>query len=345
VRRIFLVSALAAILAVFSLASCGPKQSQPGASSTPEGAQKIKLRLGYFPNLTHAPALIGADKGYFQQQLAPTGGVDLKTFNAGPAAVTALLADALDAAYIGPAPALNAYARSHGEAIRVVSGAAEGGASLVVKPSINSAADLKGKKVASPQLGNSQDLALRTWLKSQGLTTNPDGGGDVSVVPQENAQTLATFTAGDIDGAWVPEPWATRLVDAGGKVLVDEGDLWAKRRFPTTVIVVRTEFLRSHPQAVKGLLNAHLQSVNYLRDHPAEAQQAVNQGLEAATGKALPGKLIGPAFAHLSFTTEIDPAVFNKLNREAVDLGLSTKGNLNNLFALDQLKQLARAPG
>jgi len=339
-----LTRALTAVLAVLTLASCNPKQSQPSASPAPDGAQKVKLRLGYFPNLTHAPALIGAEKGYFEQQLAPTGGVELKTFNAGPAAVTALLADALDAAYIGPAPALNAYTRSRGEAIRVVSGAAEGGASLVVKPSINSAADLRGKKVASPQLGNSQDVALRTWLKSQGLTTNPDGGGEVSVVPQENAQTLATFTAGDIAGAWVPEPWATRLVDAGGKVLVDEGDLWAKRRFPTTVIVVRTEFLRRHPQAIKGLLNAHLQSVKYLADQPAEAQQAVNQGLEKSTGKALQAKLLGPAFAHLSFTTEIDPAAFNKLHREAVDLGLSTKGNLNNLFALDQLKQLVRAP-
>src|SRR5262249_54136637 len=160
----------------------------------------------------------------------------------------ALLAGALDIGYIGPNPAVNAYVQSNGSAVRVVSGAASGGASLVVKPDITKAADLKGKRVASPQLGNTQDVALRTWLKKQGLKTDPQGGGDVQIVPQDNALTLDAFKQNQIAGAWVPEPWATRLVtEGGGKVLVDEKTLWPGGKFVTTNIIVRTDFLKAHP--------------------------------------------------------------------------------------------------
>ncbi|MBL8976754.1 MAG: ABC transporter substrate-binding protein, partial [Myxococcales bacterium] len=204
----------AALLAALVVAACGGGSSEPS------------LRLGYFPNITHAAALVGVSDGIFARQL---GAIKLETFtfNAGPAAIEALLSGSLDASYVGPNPAINAFVKSRGEAVRIIAGATSGGAFLVVRPEISSAADLRGQAVASPQLGGTQDVALRSWLATQGLKTDTSGGGDVSVVPQENAQTLERFRDGKLAGAWVPEPWASRLVlEGGGKVLVDERDLW-----------------------------------------------------------------------------------------------------------------------
>lgn len=177
-------------------------------TSASSSTAKVTLRLGYFPNITHATALLGVERGIFARDLGSNVTLMTATFNAGPEEVTALLSGALDAGSVGPNPAINAWQRSHGTAIRIVSGAASGGAFLVVKPSITSARQLKGKKLASPQLGNTQDVVLRTWLKRQGLSTTT-GGRDVSVVPQDDATTLQAFQAGAVDVAWGrPEPWA-----------------------------------------------------------------------------------------------------------------------------------------
>jgi NitT/TauT family transport system substrate-binding protein len=231
------------------LAGCGGDDAQ--------GAAPTSLRLGYFPNITHAPALVGVEKGIIQQQLGDIK-LDTKTFNAGPAAIEALFSGAIDATYIGPNPAINAHARSKGVAIRIVAGGASGGVALVVKPGINGPQDLKGKKIATPQLGNTQDVAVRYWLKQNGLSTTKEGGGDVKIIPQENAQTIETFGGNQIDGAWVPEPFVSRLVSAGGKVLVDERDLWPDKKFVITHLIVRTELLTMHPDAVRKLIVAHV---------------------------------------------------------------------------------------
>ncbi|HKE98927.1 MAG TPA: ABC transporter substrate-binding protein, partial [Actinomycetes bacterium] len=249
-RRLAAVLALALAL---SAAACSGGGSGGGEEGT--------LRLGYFPNLTHATALVGIERGSFQRQL---GAVRLETrsFGAGPAATEALLSGAVDATYIGPNPAINAFVKSKGAAIRIISGATSGGAFLVVKPDIRSAADLKGRKLATPQLGNTQDVALRSWLDKQGLRTTPEGGGDVRIVPQENSQTLETFQSGGIDGAWVPEPWATRLQqEGGGKVLVNEADLWPGGQFVTTQLVVRTAYLADHPANVRALISGLLDAI------------------------------------------------------------------------------------
>jgi NitT/TauT family transport system substrate-binding protein len=209
----------------------------PAGASTPvqSDGEPTTLRLGYFPNVTHATAIVGVESGIFEDQLGKDVDLELSTFNAGPAAVEALFADALDATYIGPNPAINAFAQSDGEAIRIISGATSGGAFLVVKPEIKNVKGLKGTTLATPQLGNTQDVALRAFLKEKGFETTTDGGGDVSIVPQDNAVTLAAFQAGDIDGAWVPQPWAERLIsEGGGKVLVDERDLWPDGQYVTT---------------------------------------------------------------------------------------------------------------
>ena len=211
-----------ALVLVLAVAGCGGDDDDDsnasnttagGDTSTTASTEPVTLRLGYFPNVTHSPAVVGVEHGDFEDALGDNVTLELTTFNAGPAAVEAIFGGALDASFIGPNPSINAYAQSKGEAVRVVSGTASGGAYLVVKPDITSSEDLAGKTLATPQLGNTQDVALRSWLKDEGYETDTAGGGDVKILPQENAQTLDTFKAGQIDGAWVPEPWATRLVE------------------------------------------------------------------------------------------------------------------------------------
>ncbi len=229
VRTLAAAVALATVT-VGALAACGDSSGDTGG----EAGGPVTLRLGYFPNITHASAVVGVEKGIFQQKLGSNVTLETKTFNAGPAAIEALFSDAIDATYIGPNPTVNAHSKSRGEAVRVVSGSASGGVALVVKPEINGVEDLRGKKIATPQLGNTQDVAFRYWLKQKGLTATKEGGGDVSVVPQENAQTIETFHSGAIQGAWVPEPFVSRLVNDGGKVLIDERDLWPDGKFVIT---------------------------------------------------------------------------------------------------------------
>lgn len=317
-----------------------------GAPAGSEERGKLTFRLGYFPNITHATALVGAGREVFSQALGPRIGLTTKVFNAGPAAVEALFSGAVDAAYVGPNPAINAFVRSNGEALRIVAGATSGGAFFVVNPQIRGAGDLRGKKVASPQLGNTQDVALRTWLGSNELRADQQGGGDVSVVPQENAQTLETFRSGEVAGAWVPEPWASRLVlEAGGKVLVDERDLWPGGRYATTLLVVRTAFLRQHPDAVERLLRGHIEATDFVNEHPDEARRLAGEAIDEVTGKKLPDEVIAGAWANLTFT--VDP-VAPSLLKSAADaraLGLLPHADLGGIFDLSRLKRLLRELG
>ncbi len=282
-----------------------------GAERADDGSgpgTRVTLRLGYLPNITHATAIVGVESGIFGRNPGANAKLTTATFNAGPAAVEALFSGALDASYIGPDPAINAYVRSRGEAVRIVSGATSGGASLIVRPEINAPADLRGKKVASPQLGNTQDGALRSWLQIQGLKSDAQGGGDVCVTPQENADTLVAFKSGQVAGAWVPEPWATRLVvEGGGKVLVDERDLWPGGQFPSTVLVVRTDYLQQHPDVVAGLLRGQVEANSFVNAQPAEAQRLLSGALERLTGQALRQDVITAAWQHMTFTN--DPLV------------------------------------
>ena len=221
-------SQLVAALGGVVLLACGGVAQQPAQGAQED--QHVDLRLGYQPNLTHATALVAVRKGILAGDLGSSVTLRTSTFGAGPDEVEALLSNSIDAAYLGPNPAINAFLQSRGQAVRIISGATSGGAALVVRPSISTPADLRGRTLATPQLGNTQDVALRYWLNRNSLRTTKEGGGDVSIHPQDNAQTLQTFRQGQIDGAWVPEPWATRLVlEGGGRVLQDERDLW-----PTT---------------------------------------------------------------------------------------------------------------
>ncbi len=328
-----------AVLVALAAAACG---SDGSSSSTAGPPGPVTLRLGYFPNVTHATAVAGDQKGIFARALAPDK-VEVSTFNAGPAAVEALFSGGLDATYIGPNPAINAFARSKGEAIRIVSGATSGGAALVVRPGVSDANGLRSKKVASPQLGGTQDVALRQWLASKGLRTDPQGGGDVSIAPQENAQTLETFKTGQIEGAWVPEPWATRLVqEGGGKVLVDERELWPGGRFVTTHLILRTAFLKEHPDTVRRLLEGQVEANRFVNETPAEAQQVVNQGIQRITGKALPEAVIQAAWRNLSFTDDPVASSLKTSAEHAKAVGLLPAVKLDGIYDLTLLNQVLR---
>ena len=289
--------AISVVVATLGMSACG-------SDSRAAGVAPEEVRLGYFPNLTHATAIVADKEGFFARHLGATR-LTVSTFNAGPAAMEALKSGAIDATYVGPGPAVNAFINSGGQALTVVAGAATGGTSLVVDPSIKSAADLKGKKLSTPQLGNTQDIALRYWLKQQGLKTDLQGGGDVNILPQENAQIVDAFTQKLIAGAWVPEPYATRLVQAGGKVLVDERDLWPGRKFAITVLAVRTEFLKEHPATVKALLAGDLDATELVTKDPAKAQLDVTDLIAKVSGKPLKGDVVTAAWKQLEFT--VDP--------------------------------------
>jgi NitT/TauT family transport system substrate-binding protein len=300
------------------------------------------LRLGHFPNVTHAAALVAAHTNRFQQALGEVG-FEVLTFNAGPAAVEALLSSALDIAYIGPDPTLNAHVKSKGHAVRVIAGATSGGAAFVVKPEIISAEQLRGQTLASPQLGGTQDVALRAWLAKQGLRADAYGGGDVSIIPQENAQTLEAFRAGRLAGAWVPEPWAVRLVqEGGGVVLVDERTLWPGGRFVTAHVVARTEVLQQRKQDVLEILSVHVETTRWITSNPLEAQTIAIDRIERITGKRLSAEIIAAAWKNLEFTTDPLEDSLRACAQSAVDVDLlDLEGvSLDGLWDLELLEQV-----
>jgi NitT/TauT family transport system substrate-binding protein len=330
--------AIGAVVATMGLSACG-------GNTQASGAGLAVVRLGYFPNVTHATAIVADKEGFYAKYLGATK-LQVSTFNAGPAAIEALKSGAIDATFVGPGPATNAYVNSGGLALTIVAGAATGGSSLVVAPSIRSAADLRGKKVSSPQLGNTQDIALRYWLKQHGLKTDLQGGGDVSVLPQANSQIVDAFKQKLIAGAWVPEPYATELVQAGGKVLVDERDLWPGKKFATTVLAVGTDFLRAQPQTVKALLSGDLDAVDFIAKDPAKAQQDVAGVIAKISGKPMKQSVIVAAWKQLGFTS--DPVTSSILAgaQHAYQVGVLTQvPTLTKLVNLSLLNQLLKTRG
>jgi NitT/TauT family transport system substrate-binding protein len=331
---------LVAVVLSTLVAACG------GAASQSPASQQVTLRLGHFANLTHATALVGIEQGLFAQSLGSNVTLKTSVFNAGPEAVTALLSGSIDASYLGPNPAVNAYVQSHGQAVRVISGATSGGASLVVKPSITTSEDLRGKKLSTPQLGNTQDVALRWWLGQKGLKTNVQGGGDVSIIPQDNAQTLQSFRSGQIDGAWLPEPWATRLiVEGGARQLVDERDLWPGGLFATTVLAVRTDFLRAHGDVVKRLLQGQVKADLAVNRQPNESQRAANDEIGNITGKKLPDAEVSEAWSHMRFTNDPIAASVRTSADHAQKVGLLSKVDLKGITDLTLLNQVLADQG
>jgi NitT/TauT family transport system substrate-binding protein len=309
----------------------------------------VTLHLAYFPNLTHAVALVGTAKGTFQQALGPNVTIDVKTFNAGPALIEALFAGEVDIGYVGPNPAINGYVKSKGDALRIIAGASSGGALFIVRPesNIKGPKDLDGKKIASPQLGGTQDVALRYYIQQGGLKT-ADEGGSVTILPTQNPDILTLFQKGDIDGAWVPEPWATRLIqEAKGQVLVDERDIWPDRKFTTTLVVVSKKFLDAHPDLVEAFLRGHVDTVTYIKDNAEETKSLVNQEIERITGKPLARAVLDQAISTVDFTYDPLAASLFTSADHAFALGFlgDAKPDLSGIYDLGPINKVLKEKG
>ena len=337
------VTTAALIGAALLLAGCSSSSSSPSASSTANanaaGSSPVTVRLGLLSNITHAPALIALKEGFFTKALGSAGTLKATAFSAGTEETTAILAGQLDAAYVGPNPAINAWQKSNGTAIKIVSGAATGGASIVVKKGITSASQLKGKSLATPSLGNTQDVALRYWLKQNGVTTTTTGGGDAFVKPTKpNSAAVLQFKSGQIAGGSEPAPYDIQMVQDGGTVLYSEPGV-------TTLLVVTQSFLSAHPAIVADLIKAQIQANDFIKSSPAAAQADVNAELAAYTGKALKPSVVAAAFKEITFTNDPDASSLTSDATQAVSLGLLKPVNLNGIYELGPLNQALAAAG
>jgi len=330
------------ILAITGCSSSGSSSSATSGSSssaTAAAAAPVTVRLGYLANITHAPALIGIKNGYFTQDLGSAGTVKTTVFSTGTQETTAILAGQIDVAYVGPNPAINAFQKSGGTAIKIISGVATGGASVVAKPSITSASQLKGQSLATPSLGNTQDVALRYWLKQNGLATTTTGGGDASIKPTTpNSAAVLEYKSGQIAGASEPSPYDVEIVQDGGHVLLSEPGV-------TTIMVVTQSFLAAHPAVVADLLKANLQALNYIKSDPTGAAAAANSELAAYTGKPLKAKVLTPAFKEITFTDDPDATSLTQDASEALAVGLLKSASLSGIYDLDPLNSLLTASG
>jgi NitT/TauT family transport system substrate-binding protein len=341
-RRALLTAGVAAVSLL--AAGCASSNATAGSNS---GSSPVVLRLGFLANITHEPALVGLAKGYFTKDLGKNVTLKTSVFSTGTEETTALLAGQLDAAYVGPNPALNAWQKSNGTAIKIISGAASGGASLVVKKGITSAAQLKGKSLATPSLGNTQDVALRYWLKQHGETTTPTGGGDVAIKPiKPNSAAVLEFQSGQIDGGWEPEPYATEMVLDGGTRLVNEASLWPGGKFVTTNLVVSQSFLKAHPSTVNGLLKGQIEANSYINANGTAAASAANAELTKLLGKGLKPNVLAAALPYIHFTNDPIASSLTADAQHAVAVGLLTPvKNLSGIYDLGPLNALLKAAG
>lgn len=315
-----------------------------------EEKEKTIIRVGHFPNITHAQGLIGHgfsrdDRGWFEKRLGPDVEVQWFVYNAGPSAMEAIFADSVDLTYVGPSPTINAYLRSKGKEIRVISGACCCGASLVIQPDeeIQTNADFKGKRIGTPQLGNTQDVAARIWFRSQGFRVTLTGG-DVWVIPTANFDQLTLFKNKDLDAVWTVEPWVSRLVlEANAKVYFDESYLWpqTKGRYVTTHLVSSKSFLENHPELVKKWLSAHVELTEWINQHPAEAKQLANEELRKEMMKGLSAKVLDRAWNNIELTYDPIRSSLFKYAEEAYEIGfIKDYPNLSQLYVLKLLNEV-----
>jgi NitT/TauT family transport system substrate-binding protein len=338
----------AGLAAATALAAAGcASSSAAGSNSSGSSGDAVVLRLGFLTNVTHAPALIGIQKGYFSKALGKNVKLEIHPFSTGTQEGTALLAGQLDAAYVGPNPTIKAWQTSNGKLIKVISGAASGGAALVVKKGITSAAQLKGQKLATPSLGNTQDVALRYWLKKNQLTTSQSGGGDVPITPiTPNSAAVLQFKSGQIAGGWEPAPYDIEMVQDGGHMLVNEASLWPRGQFVTTNLVVTQKFMSAHQSAVNGLLKGQIQANNYIHSNPSGAEAATNKELSSLLGKGLDPNVLSASFKAITFTNDPVASSLATDAQHAVSVGLlAPVKNISSLYHLGPLNTQLKAAG
>jgi NitT/TauT family transport system substrate-binding protein len=335
---------VAAITGAALILAAGCSSSSAGTTSSGSGSGNadpapVTVRLGFLENITHASALVALKEGFFTKALGSAGTLKPTAFSTGTQETTAILAGQLDAAYVGPNPAINAWQKSGGTAIKIVSGAATGGASVVVAKGITSAAQLKGKTLATPSLGNTQDVALRYWLKQNGLTTTSTGGGDAFVKPTTpNSAAVLEFKSGQIAGGSEPAPYDIEMVSDGGTVLVSEPGV-------TTLLVVTQSFLSAHPAIVADLIKAQIQANDFIKSNLTAAEADANAELASYTDKPLKSSLVAASFKEITFTDDPDESSLTTDASQAVSLGLLKPVNLSGIFDLGPLNQALTAAG
>nr|WP_225955459.1 ABC transporter substrate-binding protein [Kibdelosporangium phytohabitans] len=329
---------MAAATAALALAAGCSRADSGNAPKQAQAQGPAEVRLGYFPNVTHAPAIIGHKKDFYTKELG-SAKLSVTNFNAGPEEVNALLGKSLDIGFIGSGPAINAYTKSNGT-IQLVSGAVSAGAQLVTKPEITSVDQLTGKNIATPSLGNTQDVSLKKLVKEKNLS-------GVKITNLDNPKTLDAFRKGELDGAWLPEPWSSRLVlDAGAKVLLDEKSLWPDGRFPTTVIIVRQEFLQQYPQTVQAILRGHVNAIEWAKGNDADAKKTVNDALKELTGNALSQPVLDSSFKAIELTTDPIASTFPQLAKDSVTAGIvKSAADLKGFLDLAALNEALKATG
>ncbi|GAA3030754.1 aliphatic sulfonate ABC transporter substrate-binding protein [Streptomyces glomeratus] len=344
------IAVIAALPVLLTACGYGSKSTADGQkTAVAAGAKKLsadEVKIGYFPNLTHATALVGVQEGLFQKEL---GGTTIKTstFNAGPSEIEALNAGSIDIGWIGPSPAINGYTKSGGKNLRIIGGSASGGVKLVINPKkIKSLQDVKGKKIATPQLGNTQDVAFLNWIADQGWKVDAQSGkGDVSVVRTDNKITPDAYKSGSIDGAWVPEPTASKLVAEGAKVLLDESSLWPDKKFVITNIIVSQKFLKEHPDVVEAVLRGSVKTNGWINANPEKAKASANAALDKLSGKALPADVIDPAWKSITFLDDPLASTLNTEAEHAVKAGLLEKPDLKGIYDLTPLNKVLKTEG
>jgi NitT/TauT family transport system substrate-binding protein len=354
--RNYLMIALAAIIIIGFIGGSHtlvPDAFAQNASTGDAGpTTPIKtFKLGYFPNINHAQAVIGVGRGDFQKVLGPDVKLETVVFNAGPSAIESLLAKRIDATYVGSNPAINGYVVSDGEGLKIVAGSASAGAVFVVRndSGIQTPKDLGGKKFASPQLGNTQDISLRKYIQDNGYKT-AENGGNVTVVPIANPDILTLFLKKEIDGAWVPEPWGARLIKEGnGRIFLDERDIWPNGKFVTANIAVRTDYLKNNPEIIKKLLTAHVNETNWINTHKEEAIKIFNTELKELTGKTIPEDELRDGLTRLEITYDPLKLSLFKSADNAYDVGLLAKGEprpvMTGIFDITQLNEVLNEKG
>ena len=331
-------------LAGATVAGIGPAAA--GAHSPRERTRPSPSTSVTCPTSTQATPLVGIQAGLFQKYLGKTATLSTETFTSGVPAIQALLTGGIDAAYVGPNPAISGFTSSNGKALQVISGSTSGGAGLVVKSNITKVSQLKGTTLASPSLGNTQDVALRYWLLKHGLKTTTTGGGAVHITPETNSLILSQFIAGQLTGAWVPEPWLTEMVQQGhGRVFVNERNLWPQHRFSTTILVASQSLIKSHPAVVKALLEGQVETNIFLRDNKAKAQSDANKAITTLTGKGLSTSEVKTAWNDLLFTNDpIATSVATDV-KHAQAVGLLGAVNLKGFYDLAPLNKILKSKG
>ncbi|MFD7493967.1 aliphatic sulfonate ABC transporter substrate-binding protein [Streptomyces sp. NPDC059832] len=349
--------ALAAVAALpllaLALTACGygseAKQDDAKKADVATGGKKLSadtVKIGYFPNLTHATALVGIQEGLIAKELGSTT-VKPSTFNAGPSEIEALNAGSIDIGFIGPSPSINGFTKSRGKSLRIIGGSASGGVKLVVDPKkIKTLDDLKGKRIATPQLGNTQDVAFLNWISEKGWKVDANSGkGDVSVVRTDNKVTPDAYKSGSIDGAWAPEPTASKLVAQGAKVLLDESSLWPDNKFVITNIIVSQKFLAEHPDVVEAVLRGSVNTNAWINANPDKAKASANAALKTLSGKELPADVLDPAWNSIRFTDDPLAATLDTEAKHAVKAGLLEQTDLTGIYDLKPLNKILKAAG